>query len=186
MKQNSPVIQPRRYFIALTAAVLAGASCSGRKSASGGLTFRMGERASVGKLIYNVTEAQWKTSLGEGSSTRVPQRRFLLVKMIVTNSGSDQVGLPLLSLYDASGESHRELDNGEGVEGWMGFLRVLGSVETREGTLLFDVPPASYKLQITDGADPENEQVAYIDIPLRLDADPVLSEPPAIGPPPKQ
>ncbi|MBL8217757.1 MAG: DUF4352 domain-containing protein [Bryobacterales bacterium] len=188
MKQKSPVIQPRRRFLALAGATFLGVSCSGRKAGAGGMTFRMGERATVGKLIYNVTEAQWKTNLGDGPSARVPEHRFLIVRITVTNSGTDQVGMPLLKVFDANGKEHLELDNGEGVEGWMGFLRMLNGVETREGALLFDVVPASYKLQVTDGGDAENEQVAYVDIPLQLDADPVLAEPPAIpsGPATKQ
>lgn len=182
MKQKSPVIQPRRQFLALAGASLLAISCSGRKAGAGGMTFRMGERATVGKLIYNVTEAQWKTSLGDGPSTRVPQHRFLVVRLTVTNSGTEQMGMPLLKVFDANGTEHMELDNGEGVEGWLGFLRMLNGVETREGALLFDIAPASYKLQVTDGGDAENEQVAYVDIPLQLDAEPTLSEPPAITP----
>ena len=180
MKQKPPVIQPRRHFLALAGATLLGISCSGRKPGSGGMTFRMGERATVGKLIYNVTEAQWKTNLGEGSTARVPDHRFLIVRLTVTNSGTEQIGMPLLKLYDATGTEYIERDNGDGVEGWMGFLRTLNGVETREGALLFDVAPASYKLQVTDGGDTENEVVAYVDIPLQLESDPVLSEPPAI------
>ena len=184
MKQKSPGIQPRRSFLALTGATFLSLACSGRKAGAGGMTFRMGERATVGKLIYNVTQAEWKTNLGEGASARVPDHRFLVVRVSVTNSGTDQASMPLLKLFDANGNEHRELDNGEGVEGWMGFLRMLNGVETREGALLFDVQPASYKLQVTDGGDTENEIVAYVDIPLRMDSDPVLSEPPAIGPGP--
>ncbi|MBL8176963.1 MAG: DUF4352 domain-containing protein [Bryobacterales bacterium] len=180
MKQKSTVIQPRRQFLALAGATLLGMSCKGRKGGLGGMTFRMGERATVGKLIYNVTEAQWKTNLGDGPSARVPEHRFLVVRVTITNSSTEQAGVPLLTVFDGTGKEHRELDNGEGVEGWMGFLRLLNGVETREGALLFDVPPASYKLQITDGGDAENEQVAYIDIPLQLESDPVLSEPPAL------
>ena len=180
MKQKSTVIQPRRQFLVLACTTFAGIACQGRKPGSGGISYRMGERATVGKLIYNVTETQWKTTLGDNSTPRVPERRFLLVKLTVTNSGTEPVGLPLLRLFDANGNDHRELDNGDGVEGWMGYLRMLNGVETREGTLLFDVAPASYKLQITDGGDAENEIIGYVDIPLRMEADPNLSEPPAI------
>ncbi len=184
MNQKSPVIQPRRHFLALAGASFLGIACSGRKAGAGGMTFRMGERATVGKLIYNVTEAQWKTNLGDGASARVPEHRFLVVRVTVTNSGTDQVAMPLLKIFDANGNSYLEQDNGEGVEGWMGFLRMMSGVETREGALLFDVVPASYKLQITDGGDAENEIVGYVDIPLQLESDPVLSEPPAIQPAP--
>jgi hypothetical protein len=158
-------------------------SCSGRSKAKNAMSYPMGERASVGKLVYNVTEATWKPVLGEGATPRVPEHRFLLIRLNVTNSGPEPVGIPLLHVFDATGKQHRELDNGEHVEGWMGLLRMIGSTETKQGAILFDVPPASYKLQITDGADAENEIIAYVDVPFQMDADPVLAQPPAIAQP---
>lgn len=146
------------------------------------MSFRMGERASIGKLIYNVTEAEWKTSLGDGVGARTPTHRYLLLKVTVTNSGAEQVAIPLLSLYDAAGKDYRELDNGDGVPGWMGFLRMINPAETRHGTLLFDVAPTSYRLQISDGGDTENEKTAWVDVPFKADSDPVVSEPTAVTP----
>ncbi len=140
----------------------------------------MGERASVGKLIYTANETEWKTSLGEGATAKVPQHRFLLIKISVTNGAPSPVAVPLLSLYDANGKQFRELDEVEGVPQWLGALRMLGPVETKEGIIVFDVPPAAYKLQITDAGDLESEILAYIDIPLRMEANPVLTEPSAL------
>lgn len=140
----------------------------------------MGERSTVGKLIYNVTEASWKTDLGTSQGGRVAEHRFLVLRMAITNSGGDQVAVPLLSVFDTNGKSYRELDNGEGVEGWFGLVRLLKPVETQQGAIVFDVPRTTYRLQITDGGDPENENIAYVEIPLEMESDPVLSEPPAI------
>ena len=125
-------------------------------------------------------ETQWKTTLGEGPAARIPEHRFLLVRITVANSGPVPVNVPLLSLYDANGKQYREIDNGENVDSWLGLLRTVNTAASFSGNMVFDLPPASYKLQITDGGDIENEQIAYVDIPLQLEADPVLSEPPAL------
>lgn len=68
----------------------------------------------------------------------------------------------------------------------MGLLRIVGPSETKTGAILFDAPLASYKLEITDGADIENELIAYVDIPLQMESDPVLAEPPALPVKPNQ
>ncbi|MCZ2151494.1 MAG: DUF4352 domain-containing protein [Bryobacterales bacterium] len=190
MKQKSSAVQARRHFLqasfSIAGAAILGVSCKSRSKAGNAITYRMGERASVGKLVYLLTEASWKPVLGQGASARVPHNRFLLLNFSVTNSGGDQVAIPLLSLYDEKGNSHRELDSGEDVPGWMGLLRMVSPSETKTGAILFDVPLTSYKLQITDGADLENELIAYIDIPLQMESDPVLSEPPALPVKPNQ
>jgi hypothetical protein len=188
MKQKPAVIQARRGFLKtlpITANILL-AACRSKDPRSVALSYRMGERATAGKLIYNITHSEWKASLGEGNSIRVPAHRFLVLTATITNSGSEVASMPLLSLFDASGKSYRELENGEGVTGWLGLLRFIKPVETLQGAMLFDLPLASYKLQITDGADPEREAIAYVDIPLHIESDPVMSEPPAIAPEKKQ
>jgi len=145
------------------------------------MTYRMGERASVGKLVYIVTEAEWQPALGDpASGGRIPENRFLQLRLTITNGGGETLHIPLLALYDADGKSTRESDNGEQVSGWLGLLRQIKPAETLQGAILFDVKPAAHKLQITDSGDPENELVAYVEIPLDLQPDPVLSEPPAI------
>lgn len=183
MEQKPVSIQARRAFLSamIPAAAFAVSSCSQlRSKTAGAMTFRMGERASVGKLIYNVLETQWKTTLGDGPSARIPENRFLLLRITVANSGQAAVNIPLLSVFDANGKQYREIDNGENVDSWLGLLRSVGTAASLSGSILFDLPPASYKLQITDGGDIENEMIAFVDIPLQLEADPVLSEPPAL------
>lgn len=183
MKQISPHVQPRRSFVALVAAsALSAFACQGKRPGAGAMTYRMGERATVGRLVYIVTEAEWHTALGDpNSGGRVPENRFLLMRLTITNSGGETLHVPLLSLYTADGRSTLESDNGEQVSGWLGLLRQIKPAETLQGAILFDVKPAAYKLQITNTADAENEIVAYVDIPLDLREDPVLAEPPAIN-----
>jgi hypothetical protein len=185
MNQYYPHLQPRRRFLAAsvsTAALsIAGLSC--KRAGSRAQSFRMGERASIGKLIYIASRTEWKTTIGDGAGARLPHDRFLFLYLTITNGGGAAIAVPLLSLYDANGKQHRELDDIENLPSWLGALRMLAPVETREGLLVFDVPVASYKLQITDAAEVENEQIAYIDVPLHLESDPVLTEPSAIAGP---
>jgi hypothetical protein len=131
-------------------------------------TFPMGDRVTLGHLIYTVFETQWLTQIGEGAAARIPQQRFFLLRMSITNSGADEVLAPNLALVDDSGQSYAELNNGEGVPKWIGYLRPIKPAESAQGDLLFDVPPKHYKLRISD----ESEQiVALVDIPLSFGAE---------------
>ena len=46
----------------------------------------MGERVTVGSLVYNVFDTQWKAQLGEGADARIPKDRFFLVRLSIGNS----------------------------------------------------------------------------------------------------
>jgi len=143
-------------------------------------TFRMGERAQVGPLIYSVLETEWRNQLGGSLQARIPQHKYLLVRLTITNAGNREQAVPLLNLVDSSGKSHMELSQGEGVPEWFGLLRVLPPAGTEQGRLLFDVPTGNYRLRITDGGEPETERTALVDLPLRLtDQSPV--EPPPLS-----
>ncbi len=182
MKQNrwgNQLPGRRDLLSALPLAAVAGAlGCGGKKQPT--ITHRMGEKVAVGKLMYSVLNAEWKTHLGDGSSQRVPQHRFLVMELSIANAGMEEVSVPLFLIHDVNGKTFRELENGEGVDNWMGLLRTLRPTVSLNGRLLFDVPMTNYKLQVTDGGPPDEEQSSFIDIPLQLEADPVLSEPPAV------
>jgi hypothetical protein len=183
MKHLARAIQVSPHFLTpavLLLVLLFSSGCKSRKVAPGVLTYRMGERVTVGQVIYNILHAEWKQTLAEGAGGRTPRNRFLVLRVSVTNSGPSEVGLPLLSLYDPNGKQYRELDDIQDLPGWLGLYRMLKQVESHQGTIVFDVPPGAYKLQVTDGGEPGNEIIAYVDIPLNLDADPVLAEPPAL------
>jgi len=126
-------------------------------------TFPLGERVMAGHLTYTAFETQWLTQIGEGTDARVPQHRFFLVRMAVTNSGGDPIAAPNLSVVDDNGNTYEELSDGQGVPQWIGFLRQLDKSDTAQGNLLFDVPPRHYKLRVTDQ---EGRNTALIDLPL--------------------
>lgn len=137
----------------------------------------MGERVTVGPLTYNVIESVWRSQLGDVFKTRVPQQRFLLIDITVTNGGGKEISVPLLTLENQSGETFPESENGEGVDNWFGILRTLSPAQTQQGRLVFDVPLTSYRLRLTDGGEPGTEKYAWVEIPLRIDTDTGVSSP---------
>src|ERR1051326_4961984 len=128
-------------------------------------TYGLGDKVTLGHLVYSAYETQWLTHIGEGAAQRVPQNRFFLVRMTIANSGNDTVTAPTLSVVDNSGGTVQELSDGEGVPQWIGFLRQLGKGATAQGNLAFDVPPRHYKLRVSDE---EGQKTAFIDLPLEF------------------
>lgn len=138
----------------------------------------MGERVSVGSVTYNVFQADWRSDLETSSGWRYPRHRFLVVRLSITNGAGENVNIPLLRVEDASGKTYMEEDSAEGVEGWLGLLRIIPPAHTDEGTILFDVPPGNYKLHVVDGGDLEQQKVRLVEIPYTIAA-PVQVKPPA-------
>lgn len=126
-------------------------------------TYPMGERVTLGHLIYTVFETQWLTHLGEQPNMRVPQNRYLLLRVSITNSGSGEIIAPAITLVDDAGQTYSEVPNGEGVPQWIGLLRQIKPAESAQGNLIFDVPPKHYKLSVTDETE---QKTALVDIPL--------------------
>jgi len=155
------------------ALVLALASCR-KDPGSSTRIWRMGEQVQVGPLIYSVIEAEWHGHLAAGGKERLPQNRFLIVRVSVTNSGGREVGVPGMVLETPQGESYYEDPDGEGVPDWLPGLRRLAPAETREGRILFDAPQKSYRLRVQEEGMPEQPEEklasALIDIPLDLRA----------------
>lgn len=148
---------------------LAFSGCSEQNSTR--LDYQMGEKIPLGPLTYNVIQSEWRNQLGEGFKIRSPQQRFLLITISITNGGGKEVALPLFKLESDKGESITESDNPEGVPNGIGILRSVTPAQTLQGSLLFDVPLAAYKLVLTDGGEPGQEKNAWVDIPLRMDVD---------------
>ena len=64
-----------------SAALLSGCGAA-NPLASTGKTYRMGELATAGRLIYTVLETEWMSAIG----SRVPRHKFLSVRMTINNS----------------------------------------------------------------------------------------------------
>ena len=151
------------FAAAVAALFLSG--CGGRPPAR---PYAMGEKVLIGHLNYTVFETQWLPQLGDQSAPRVPQNRFFLVRTSIVNSGAADVVAPNLSIEDDSGHVYQELSNGDGVPQWIGYLRQIKPADSAQGNLVFDAPPAHYKLRVLDE---EGEHSAVIDIPLTFNAE---------------
>lgn len=162
---------PRYTLLLPLALVLAGC----QREVDQKLTYAMGERVSNGPLTYVVVESAWATQLGDVFQARVPQNRFLLLSISVTNGGGGPVSLPLLNLEDGNGKVYQELSDGTGVTNWIGILRTIDPGQTQQGRLLFDVPLTSFRLRLPNDGEPGYEKFALVDIPLHIDSDEIVS-----------
>lgn len=151
---------------ALLACVLA-PGCSSRAREGDGKVYSMGEPAQVGRLIYTVIDADWFDQLGEPPNVRLPERRFLVLRVSVTNSGADVAGVPRTRLEDAR-NAIDELSDGRGVPDWMGGFRQVQPAETEVGALVFDVPLGTYRLRVFNDADGAEEVSGLIEIPVMV------------------
>ena len=153
-------------FCVLSAICLMSLCC--QTIAPGEQHYRMGELASVGPVIYNVLETDWRTEIGQSLEQKIPEHKFLLIQLTITNSGNQDVAIPLLSLEDQQDNSYLEVSEVEGVANWLGLLRILDPASTMQGTIVFDVPTGDYNLRVTDGGELDNERTALVEIPLSL------------------
>jgi hypothetical protein len=135
------------------------------------LNYDMGERVSIGPLTYVVVESAWRTQLGELFQIRVPQQRFFMITLSVTNGGGSDVSIPLLNLEGPNGQLYQELEDGTGVSNWFGLFRTITPAQTQQGRILFDVPLTSFRLRVPDANDAGYEKFVSVEIPLRIDAD---------------
>lgn len=142
--------------------------------------YQMGDKIPAGPLSYNVVEKVWRSQLGEGFQVRMPENRFLIITISVTNGGPGEVSVPLLQLEAPNGKVYGESENGEGVENWLGVLRTLQPTQTQQGRLIFDVPLSSYRLRLSDG-DSASGRFTYVQIPLSIDDEPPPAAPVPTG-----
>jgi hypothetical protein len=173
-----------RFQSAALLPVLFLAGCT-REGVSTRAEYDMGERVPIGPLTYNVVDSVWRSQLGDEFNVRLPQGRFLLISISVTNGGGHDLSVPLLMLEGEDGKQYKELESGDGVDSWFGLLRTINPAQTQQGRLLFDVPLASYRLRLTDGGEAGSERFAWVKIPLRIDPETDANPLPEPSPPGK-
>lgn len=135
----------------------------------------MGAPIATGPLTYTVIDQRWHESLPSSTGSRLPKHRFFSLHVTVTNGGAEQAGIPLLSLVGSGGKEYQEESNGDGLTGWMGYIRIIDPVQTEHGRILFDVPPGAYRLRVSSGGEPESEVTALVNIPF------VVETPSSVG-----
>jgi hypothetical protein len=128
-------------------------------------TYPLGQKIKIGNLTYLGIETQWSSAFGEGPGARAPQNQFLLVRLSVSNAGNSDAPVPNFSVEDSTGHRFAELSDGNGVQDWIGALRMLSPNDTLVGNAAFDVPTGHYTLHILDE---DGEHEARIDLPLNF------------------
>jgi hypothetical protein len=153
------------------------AACSSGPAQLPVIKYNMGEKAPVGHLTYTVFETQWATHLGEGITARVPQNRYFLVRLSAVNGGIADASIPNFTIEDDAGHTYNELSDGDSVPMWIGYLRSAKPADYVQGNVVFDAPPAHYKLRVSDS----QQNAALIDMPLTFGAETPEITP--VGPP---
>src|ERR1019366_5368644 len=149
-------------FISFLSLSFAGCSSVSPKSAA--TIYAAGDKATIGSLVYTLTDAESTPALGDDpSNPRTPANRFYLIKVSVSNSGADDQPTPAMTLVDDSGHTWPELSDGTGVTNWLGVVRKVGSAQTEQGNVVFDAPMKHYRLRLNDTLD--DKEIA-IDVPL--------------------
>jgi len=143
------------------ALLAAGCSTAPKKESQ---VFPAGEKVTVGPLVYSVIDSQVLTQLGDDPSTaRTPQNRFYVMTISVSNSSSEDMAIPGLTLVDDAGKEYPEAADGTNVPNWLGIVRKAGGAQTEQGNVLFDAPAQHYRLRLTDETDTSE---LSIDVPL--------------------
>ncbi|HEX8984719.1 MAG TPA: DUF4352 domain-containing protein [Bryobacteraceae bacterium] len=143
--------------------------CTPGKSGGVAHKFRMGEHAQAGTLIYTVLDTEWLDQLGQPPDVKLPQHRFLAVRMSITNSGAAPAGVPRAALVGASGTRYEELENASGLSAWLGYIRSVNPADTLHGRVVFDAPPSDYQLMLSSSAgDADDGAAVLVALPLQF------------------
>src|ERR1019366_5324148 len=103
--------------VLLAALILAGCSKAPKQEAK---LYGAGEKAPVGGLSYSLVDSQILQQLGDDpGSPRMPQNRFIVVQVSITNAGNEEVSIPGMTLVDDGGQTYKELADGTGVQRWL-------------------------------------------------------------------
>lgn len=175
-RPNTPISVRAVLFVAMLLAMLALPSCSGLSPAQV-VRGEMGQKLKVENISYTVLAADWAEALGEGATARIPNHRFLLLRIAATNESGEPAEIGSLKLIASNGTEYGEVANGADVAEWLGMARELSAKESKLGVVLFDAPKAVYELQVADAFyDGESGSAALIQIPIRPVGDgPIVS-----------
>jgi hypothetical protein len=150
--------------IAICLTILPLISCSRAPANKQPVIYAAGDKATIGPLVYNMTDAEFTQQLGDDpNSARTAQHRFYLLKLSVSNSGNEDKPIPAMALVDDDGAAYNELSDGTGVPNWLGVVRKVAAAQTEQGNVAFDVPLKHYRLRLND---PLDEREVAIDVPL--------------------
>ncbi len=177
LRNNLEVARAISSVVTLGALLFSLTAC-GDGGRSTRIDYQMGERVPLEPFTYNVIESTWRSQLGSALQMRLPNQRFLILNISITNGGGKEVPIPNFQLERANGDLIPEEMKGEGIDQWLGMIRNIGPGQTLQGRVVFDCALTSYKLRMTDGGEPGGEKIKFVEIPLRLDPEsPITTAP---------
>lgn len=114
---------------------------------------REGDQVNPGYISCVVRESWWsKHSSGNPVLNQAPDAMFLFVRLAVRNNDKKARLLVPFKLVDDKGSEYEASSKGWTVEGSIGVLTSLNPDVTKEGTVIFDVPPSrNYRLKVPGG-----------------------------------
>ena len=149
-------------------ALLSVFSCSETKKESSAKPWQMGEKVPLGPFTYSVIESEWKTELMTSKGRMDPKQRFLILKLTVGNGAAERKALSFLQIRNDKGEEFSEVQDLEGMAGWMGILRDIPPAGSDTGIIVFDAPLGHYRLVLNDGGVAGEERTSLVDLPLNM------------------
>ena len=149
-------------------AFLSVCSCNETKTESAAKPWQIGEKVPLGPFTYMVMEPEWKTELIGSKGLISPKQRFLVLKLNVANSAQERKSVSFLQVRNDKGEEFPEVQELDGLPGWMGILRDIPPGGTVTGNIVFDAPLGHYRLVLNDGGAAGEERTSLVDLPLSM------------------
>lgn len=115
--------------------------------------FEQGQSLSVGYTSYLVIRSWWSTRLSDNQFLNEdPNARFLFIELVVRNDDAKARTVPPFKLIDDSGAEYDTSDKSWAAEGALGIIENLNPTVSKQGFIVFDVPPGrNYKLKLSGG-----------------------------------
>ena len=160
----------KQTMLAATAvlALLSVFSCGETKKESSAKPWQMGEKVPLGPFTYSVIESERKTELTTSKGRLDPKQRFLVLQLTVSNGSTERKALSFLQIRNDKGEEFPEVQDLEGMPGWMGILRDIPPAGSVTGNIVFDAPLGHYRLVLNDGGAAGEERTSLVDLPLLM------------------
>jgi hypothetical protein len=113
----------------------------------------MGETLSIGYTSYAVRRAHWSDRLSSNPFLdKRPNAKWLFVEVAVRNNDKKARMIPPFKLEDEQGREYESSAEATMIENAIGVLDSLNPDVTKQGYVVFDVPPDRiYKLKLSGG-----------------------------------
>lgn len=115
--------------------------------------YKTGDSVHVGYTTYAVWKAWWSDRLSNNQFLdQRPNAKFLFIDITVRNNDKKARTIPPFKLIDENGAEYDSDSSAWAVEGSLGLITDLNPSVSKQGFIVFDVPPErTYKLKVDGG-----------------------------------